>query len=73
MSLSDDERRELEAFRARKLSDEKFQYALLRGLMLTFIYLLLLPESKTNPSIALLLFGLGIISTYFGPFKKEEW
>ncbi len=81
MGLSEDERKELEKLRAEKKATERFKEAVLvRGLLssLAFGWVIshFAPDTLFWRSVmvvgSIVCMGLGILSSYYGPFKKKK-
>ena len=82
MSLSEDERKELELYRKREKDNNKFSWALTKGAILAFVFTGITPIFILNTVLLrriqtfgiLVCFAVGILSSYYGPFayKKEN-
>lgn len=80
MSLSTEERKELERYRARAKSDAELKWGLVKGTVLSFIFLWITDAVKLDTLVwnRIQLFGIfgclavGILSSYYGPFKKKK-
>lgn len=80
MSLSAGERRELERFRAKRKSDAKLSWAVTKGTILAFVFAWI-PNAFMLDTLVwnrIQMFGIfgcfivGILSSYYGPFKKKK-